>query len=133
MFDLKSRLLIVDDMLTMRKLVSKACREIGFTDITEAADGNLAWTALTAANPPINLVISDWNMPNCSGLDFLKKVRADSKLMKLPFVLLTAEAEVSQVKEAVAAGVTNYIVKPFTANTLREKLEIAHQKTLKIG
>lgn len=131
MFDLKSRLLVVDDMLTMRKLVVKACRDIGFSDFTEAADGNLAWEKLTAAPQPINLVISDWNMPNCSGLELLKKVRADAKYAKLPFVLLTAEAEVTQVTEALAAGVTNYIIKPFTTDILREKLEVAHRKVSK--
>lgn len=131
MFDLKSRLLIVDDMLTMRKIVVKSCRELGFSDFTEAEDGNAAWEKLISASPAINLIISDWNMPNCTGLDFLKKVRQDPKYAKLPFVLLTAEAEASQVKEAVMAGVTNYIVKPFTVPTLKEKLEAAHARFLK--
>ncbi len=128
MFDLKFRVLIVDDMLTMRKLVTKACKDIGFSDFTEAADGNLAWEKLTTAMPAINLIISDWNMPNCSGLDFLKKVRSDAKYAKLPFLLLTAEAEQKQVVEAIQAGVTGYIVKPFTTDTLKEKLEGAHKK-----
>lgn len=131
MFDLKTRVLIVDDMSTMRKLVTKSCKDIGFADFTEAPDGAKAWEALVAANPPIGLVISDWNMPNCSGLDFLKQVRADARYAKLPFVLLTAEAEQSQVVEAVKAGVTNYIVKPFTTETLKQKLEAAHAKVLK--
>jgi two-component system, chemotaxis family, chemotaxis protein CheY len=73
MFDLKTRVLIIDDMLTMRKIVEKAVREIGFTDITAAADGQKGWEALTAATPPIGLVISDWNMPNCSGVDLLSE------------------------------------------------------------
>ena len=128
MFDLSTRILVVDDMLTMRKLVGKVCKDIGFTDITEAADGNLAWQALLAANPPIGLIISDWNMPNCSGIDLLRKIRSDQKYGKLPFILVTAEAEQSQIIEAVKAGVSNYVVKPFTADVLKQKLEQVHTK-----
>ena len=114
MFDLKSRILVVDDMLTMRKLVGKVLKEIGFTDITEAADGALAWTAISTAAAPFDLVVSDWNMPNCSGLDLLKRVRADAKFAKLPFILVTAEAEQHQIVDAIKAGVSSYVVKPFT-------------------
>lgn len=128
MFDLKTKILVIDDMMTMRKIVIKNLKELGYTDIIEAADGNLGWTALTAAEPPVQLVISDWNMPNCSGLELLKKVRADAKYAKVPFVLLTAEAEAAQVKEALVAGVTNYILKPFTADSLKQKLEQTHKK-----
>ena len=131
MFDLSTRILVVDDMLTMRKLVGKVCKDIGFTDITEAADGNLAWQALNAATPPIGLIISDWNMPNCSGIDLLKKIRSDAKYGKLPFILVTAEAEQSQIIEAVKAGVSNYVVKPFTADVLKQKLEQVHSKIAK--
>jgi two-component system chemotaxis response regulator CheY len=119
--------------MTMRKLVGKTVKELGFTDLTEAADGALAWAALEKASPPIGLVISDWNMPNLSGLDLLKKVRADARFAKLPFVLVTAEAEQHQVVEAVKAGVSNYVVKPFTAQILKEKLETAHKKHLASG
>lgn len=128
MYDPKTRVLIVDDMLTMRKLVQKALRDLGFSDFTEAADGAKAWEAFTAASPPIGLVVSDWNMPNCSGLDFLKRVRADSRFNKTPFYLVTAESEMSQVIEAVKAGVSGYIIKPFDANTLRMKLEEGAKK-----
>lgn len=128
MFDLKTKVLVVDDMLTMRKIVTKNLKELGFTDIIDAADGNLAWTALESSPAPVGLVISDWNMPNCTGLELLKKVRADARFAKLPFVMLTAEAEASQVKEAVLAGATNYILKPFAADTLKVKLEQAHKK-----
>lgn len=128
MFDLKTKVLVVDDMMTMRKLVVKICKEIGFTDITEAADGALAWQAISSATPPFGLVISDWNMPNTTGLDLLKRVRADSKVSKLPFVMVTAEAEKHQIVEAVQSGVSNYVIKPFTAETLKEKLEAAHKK-----
>jgi two-component system chemotaxis response regulator CheY len=128
MFDLKTRILIVDDMLTMRKLVGKVCKEIGFTDLTEASDGIKAWEAIAAASPPISLIISDWNMPNCTGIDLLKRVRCDSRFGKLPFVLVTAEAEQHQIVEAVKAGVSNYVVKPFTTEGLKEKLEAVHKK-----
>ena len=129
MFDKATRVMVVDDMLTMRKIVSKTLKELGFTDLTEAADGQKAWEAVQAANPPIGLIVSDWNMPNCTGLDLLKRIRADGRFKHTPFVLLTAESESHQVMEAVKAGVDNYIVKPFTAETLKTKLEEAHKRT----
>jgi two-component system chemotaxis response regulator CheY len=128
MFDLKTKILVVDDMMTMRKLVTKVCKEIGFTEITDAADGSLAWQALSLADPPFGLVISDWNMPNMSGLELLKKVRADAKLRSTPFVMVTAEAEQHQIVDAVKSGVSNYVIKPFTADTLKDKLEQVHKK-----
>lgn len=128
MFDLKSRILVLDDMMTMRKIVIKNLKELGFTDIQEAADGNIGWAALEASQPPVQLIISDWNMPNCSGLDLVRKVRASPVYAKTPFIMLTAEAEATQVKEALMAGVTNYIIKPFTADILKIKLEQTHKK-----
>jgi len=128
MFDLTTRVLVADDMLTMRKLVQKACKEIGFTDFVEAADGRLAWDALTNASPPVGLILSDWNMPNATGLDFLKRVRSDSRYKALPFILITAEAEKDQIVEAIKSGASNYLVKPFTAASLKEKLEATHKK-----
>jgi len=128
MFAPNTKILVVDDMMTMRKIVMKNLKEMGFSVITEAADGNLAWKELAAANPAFDLVISDWNMPNCSGLELLKKVRADAKISKTPFIMLTAEAEQHQVKEAVMAGVTNYMIKPFTPEGMKEKLEATHKK-----
>jgi two-component system chemotaxis response regulator CheY len=127
-FDPKTRVLIVDDMMTMRKLVGKSCKELGFTDLTEAPDGIKAWEAIAAANPPFGLIISDWNMPNCTGLDLLKRVRGDGRYGKTPFLMVTAEAEQHQIMEAVKAGVSNYVIKPFTAETLKEKLEAVHKK-----
>ncbi len=132
MFDPKTRILVIDDMMTMRKLVSKVCRDIGFTDITEAADGALGWEALNSANPPIGLVISDWNMPNCTGLDLLKRIRGDSRHKALPFVMVTAESEKHQLIEAMKAGVSNYVIKPFTADGLKEKLEEVHKKVSQV-
>lgn len=130
MFDLKTRVLIVDDMMTMRKLVVKVCKDIGFTDITEAADGAIAWTAVCDAEPPFGLIISDWNMPNTSGLDLLKRIRRDSRFGTTPFILVTAEAEQSQIVEAARAGVSQYLTKPFTKELLQEKIEMVHKKLL---
>jgi two-component system chemotaxis response regulator CheY len=130
MFDPKTKILIVDDMMTMRKLVGKVCKELGFTDLSEASDGAKAWEAIASASPPFGLVISDWNMPGTSGLDLLKRVRGDSRYGKLPFVMVTAEAEQHQIVEAIKAGVSNYLVKPFTADALKEKLEAVHKKLI---
>lgn len=131
MFNPKSKVLVVDDMSTMRKIVSKILKELEFSDISEAVDGNDAWEKVKAANPPFDLIISDWNMPNCSGLDLLKKVRAEEKLKKIPFLLVTAEAEQSQVAEAVQSGVDQYVVKPFTKESLKAKLELTYKKVAK--
>jgi two-component system chemotaxis response regulator CheY len=116
------KVLIVDDMNTMRKLVMRACKEMGFADFTEAADGVIAWQAISGSPKPFDLVISDWNMPNCTGLDLLKRVRTDGRFKSTPFVLLTAETEVSQVQDAIAAGVNGYVLKPFTTDSLRTKV-----------
>ena len=126
MFDPKTKVLVVDDMLTMRKIVTKILRELGFTDIVEAADGLEAWEKTKDGS--IGLIISDWNMPNCTGLDFLKRVRADQKLGKTPFLLVTAEAEGHQVAEAIKSGVDQYVVKPFSKEGLKAKLEMAYKK-----
>ena len=128
MFNLNTRVLVVDDMMTMRKLVKKICKEIGFTDIIEAGDGAQAWSALVESNPAVGLIISDWNMPNSSGLDLLKRVRADQQRKDIPFVMVTAEAERHQIVEALQAGVNNYVIKPFTSENLLQKLEASHQK-----
>ena len=127
MFDLAIKILVVDDMTTMRKLVKKSLSTIGFTKMEEAEDGQKAWAKLNE-HPDIGLIVSDWNMPNCTGLDFLKRVRSDSRFKTLPFVLLTAEGEASQVKEALVAGVDNYVLKPFTFESLKEKLEQVHKR-----
>lgn len=128
MFNPKTRILIVDDMMTMRKIEIKILKELGFTDFTEACDGIEAWTAVTKAEIPFGLIISDWNMPNCSGLDFLKRVRSDQRFGKTPFVLVTAEAEQHQVLLALKAGVDQYVVKPFNKESLQAKLEAVHKK-----
>ncbi len=128
MFNPSTRILIVDDMMTMRKLVGKICKELGFTDLTEASDGGKGWEAVSNANPPFGLIISDWNMPNTSGLDLLKRVRADSRFGKTPFVMVTAEAEQHQITEAIKSGVDNYVIKPFDKEGLKAKLELVYKK-----
>jgi two-component system chemotaxis response regulator CheY len=127
MFPANIKILVADDMMTMRKIVIKNLKELGFTDFQEAADGIKAWEIITSDNSP-GLIVSDWNMPNCSGLDLLKRVRSDSRYKHLPFMLVTAENDQAQVVEAVTAGVDNYVVKPFTADILRVKLEQVYKK-----
>jgi len=127
MFDLTTQILVVDDMLTMRKLVQKACKEIGFTSFVEADNGRKAWEVLQA-NPTVGLILSDWNMPESTGIDLLKRVRGDTRFKGVPFLLITAEAEKDQVVEAIKAGASNYVVKPFTTDALREKIEATHKK-----
>lgn len=128
MFDSSTKILVVDDMMTMRKIVSKTLKELGFSDITEASDGQKGWETIMAASPPFGLIVSDWNMPNCTGLDLLKRVRVDGRFKATPFVLLTAESESHQVMEALKAGVDSYIVKPFTVETLKVKLQETYKK-----
>lgn len=130
MFDPQIRILIADDMGTMRKIVAKVFKELGYLDITEAADGALAWQAITNAEPPIGLIVSDWNMPNCTGIELLKKVRSDKKYAHLPFLLVTAEAEQNQIVQAITAGVNGYIVKPFTPTILKDKLVALYNNTV---
>lgn len=120
------KILVVDDMATMRKIIKNMLNKIGFTNIVEADDGATALPQIDSAielGEPFEFVISDWNMPNMSGLDFLKKLRARDDTNKLPFLMITAEAEQSNVITAVQAGVSNYIVKPFSAQTLKEKID----------
>ena len=128
MFDLSTKILIVDDMSSMRKMITNMCKDIGFTDIIGAEDGGKAWEILNSSTSPIGLVISDWNMPICTGIELLKKIRSDSRFAKTPFMMLTAEAEGKQVSEAVAAGVDAYVVKPFAQSALTEKIEAVYKK-----
>lgn len=117
--------LVVDDFNTMRKIVRNGLKQIGFTNVTEAEDGAKALEKLSAGE--FKLIISDWNMPNMMGIDLLKAVRADEKLKELPFLMITAEGKKENVLEAAKAGVSNYIVKPFTAEALQEKLEAIYK------
>lgn len=131
MFAPDTKVLVVDDMLTMRKIVSRHVKELGMNDITEADDGANAWPKLDEAfnsGKPFQLVLSDWNMPKLTGLALLKQVRGDARFKDLPFVLITAESEKSQVMDAIKAGVSNYIVKPFTGDQLKEKIQAVYKK-----
>jgi len=115
------KILVVDDFATMRKVVRNLLKQGGYDDIVEAEDGVMALKALKSQK--IDFVVSDWNMPNMSGLELLKAVRADAELAKTPFLMVTAEALQDNVVAAVKAGVNNYIVKPFTAEVLNEKIK----------
>ena len=128
MFAKETRILVVDDMLTMRKLMSKALKELGFSDLTEAVDGQKGWEALQSATPAIGLVVSDCGMPNCSGLDLLKRVRGDGRFKNLPFILLTMGSEGVQAAEAAKAGVDANIIKPFTPDVIKAKIEETFKK-----
>ena len=119
-------ILVVDDFSTMRRIVKTCLRQLGFENITEAEDGKVAFEKMQ--NNDFKLVISDWNMPNMMGIDLLKAVRSDEKLKHIPFVLVTAEGQKENVIEAAKAGVSNYVVKPFTADTLQSKLDAVFSK-----
>ena len=115
------KILIVDDFATMRKVIRNLLKQGGFENVVEAEDGAAALKILKSQQ--VDFIISDWNMPNMSGLELLKAVRADDELKALPFLMVTAEALKDNVVAAVKAGVSNYIVKPFTAEVLNEKIE----------
>lgn len=121
MIDTGMKVLVVDDMSTMRRIVKNVLRQIGFSDIMEAENGQDALTKLKAGG--FGLVVSDWNMPVMLGIELLRAVRADAELKTLPFLMVTAEAQKENLIEAVQAGVSNYVVKPFTAEVLQGKLE----------
>jgi two-component system chemotaxis response regulator CheY len=115
------KILVVDDFSTMRRIVRNLLNELGFNDITEADDGKTALPMLQAGG--FEFVVTDWNMPGMPGIELLKAIRADDKLKHLPVLMVTAEAQREQIIEAAKAGVSGYIVKPFTGATLKEKLD----------
>jgi len=119
--DKSMNVLVVDDFSTMRRIVKNLLVEIGFSNIEEADDGNTALPILEKGG--IDFLVTDWNMPGMPGIDLLKAVRADPKLSSLPVLMVTAEAKREQIMEAAQAGVNGYVVKPFTADTLREKVD----------
>ena len=131
MFPKDMRILVVDDFKTMRKIVTNALTAMGFTNIQEAEDGEAGYTALEAAlaeGKPYGMVVSDWNMPKLQGIDLLKKVRGHEKMKVMPFVLVTAEAEQSNIVDAVKAGVSNYVVKPFSPAAFAEKIQAVYKR-----
>jgi len=119
--DKNMEVLVVDDFATMRRVIKNLLKQAGYKNITEAEDGVSALSILKSQK--IDFIISDWNMPNMNGLEFLKAVRADSELSSLPFLMVTAEGLKENVVLAIKAGVSGYIVKPFTAEVLSEKIE----------
>lgn len=114
------KILIVDDFSTMRRIIKNLLRDLGFTNTVEADDGTTALPILNAGG--IDFLVTDWNMPGMQGIDLLKYVRADEKLSTMPVLMVTAEQKREQIIEAAQAGVNGYIVKPFTAATLKEKI-----------
>lgn len=115
------KILIVDDFSTMRRIVKNLLRELGFSNTSEADDGNTALPMLKVGG--YDFVVTDWNMPGMTGIELLKVIRADESLCNMPVLMVTAERKREHIVEAAAAGVNGYIVKPFTAMTLNEKLE----------
>ena len=115
------KFLVVDDFSTMRRIIKNLLNDLGYGNVTEADDGATALPMLQAGN--FDFLITDWNMPGMPGLDLLKAVRADARLAKMPVLMLTAEAKREQIIEAAQAGVNGYVIKPFTAVTLKEKID----------
>ncbi len=119
--DPNMRFLVVDDFATMRRIVRNLLKELGFVNVDEAEDGNAALQKLRAGK--FDFVVTDWNMPNMTGIDLLRNIRADASLKHLPVLMITAEARKENIIEAAQAGASGYVVKPFTAATLDEKLQ----------
>lgn len=119
-FDLSMKILVVDDFSTMRRIIKNILKQIGFANIDEAENGQVALSKIVDGN--YDFVVSDWNMPEMTGIELLKEVRANAGTKDLPFLMVTAEAKKENVVEAVKAGVNNYIVKPFTAEVLKDKI-----------
>jgi two-component system, chemotaxis family, chemotaxis protein CheY len=115
------KVLVVDDSAVMRQIIKKNLKELGFSDLSEAEDG--AAGLKKAGEEPVDLIVSDWNMPNMTGLEFLKAVRADASIKGTAFIMVTSEADKEKIMEAVQAGVNQYIVKPFNAMQLEEKIK----------
>ena len=124
--DRNMKILIVDDFSTMRRIVKNLLNDLGYANTTEADDGKTAWPLLQAGE--FDFVVTDWNMPGMTGIDLLKNIRADARLAKLPVLMVTAEAQRDQIIEAAKAGVNGYIIKPFTAVTLKEKIDKIFQR-----
>ncbi|EIT68457.1 MULTISPECIES: chemotaxis response regulator CheY [Hydrocarboniphaga] len=124
--DKNAKILIVDDYSTMRRIVKNLLHDLGYTNTSEADDGRTAWPMLQAGD--FEFVVTDWNMPGMTGIDLLRAIRGDARLAKLPVLMVTAEAQRDQIIEAAQAGVNGYIIKPFTAVTLKEKIDKIFQR-----
>ncbi len=125
------KFLVVDDFSTMRRIVRNLLKEVGITNVDEAEDGVIALQKLRAGG--FDFVVSDWNMPNMTGIQLLREIRADAVLKHLPVLMVTAEAKKENIVEAAQAGASGYVVKPFTAATLDEKLQKIFQQMQKAG
>ncbi len=126
MYDFNIKILVVDDFASVRRIVKNLLKDLGFVNIEEAPDGAQAYTKLK--NGGFGFIVSDWTMPNLDGLGLLKKVRQDEELKDLPVLMITAEAEKDKIVQAMQAGVNNYIVKPFTGQVLKEKIDTIFEK-----
>lgn len=115
------RFLVVDDYSTMRRIVKNLLHDLGYPNVAEADDGKTALPMLQGGG--YDFVVTDWNMPGMPGLDLLKAIRTDGKLKEMPVLMVTAEAKREQIVEAAQAGVSGYVIKPFTAETLKQKLD----------
>jgi two-component system chemotaxis response regulator CheY len=131
MVDKNMKILVVDDFPTMRRIVRNLLKELGFSNVDEAEDGAAGLAKLKAGG--FEFVVSDWNMPNMDGLAMLKEIRADASLASLPVLMVTAEAKKENIIAAAQAGANGYVVKPFTAATLDEKLQKILDKMAKEG
>jgi two-component system chemotaxis response regulator CheY len=130
MADKNMKFLVVDDFSTMRRIVRNLLKELGYTNVDEAEDGVVGLQKLKGGGN-FEFVVTDWNMPNMTGIDLLRAIRADASLKHLPVLMITAEAKKENIIEAAKAGASGYIVKPFTAATLEEKLEKIFQNVEK--
>ncbi len=131
MFKPTTKFLVVDDFSNMRKIIKKVLTDLGYLNSVEAPDGQQAYQLMidhAKSNDPFEFVITDWNMPNMSGLELLKKCRGEEAFKKIPFMMVTAESEQTQILEALKIGVTEYVIKPFSPATLKDKLESAYKK-----
>ncbi|WP_020650235.1 chemotaxis response regulator CheY [Solimonas variicoloris] len=124
--DKNMKILVVDDFSTMRRIVRNLLGDLGYSQITEADDGKTAWPLLQAGS--FDFVVTDWNMPGMTGIDLLRAIRADARIGKTPVLMVTAEAQRDQIIEAAQAGVNGYIIKPFNAATLKEKIDKIFQR-----
>jgi two-component system chemotaxis response regulator CheY len=120
------KVLVVDDFATMRKIIKNVLKQINIENVLEAENGKHALTVLK--NDTVDLIISDWIMPEMTGIEFLKACKADENIKKIPFIMVTAEAQKDNIMEAIKSGVDNYIVKPFTPDKLREAIDKAKAK-----
>ncbi len=136
MFPIDTKILVVDDMPAIRKMVKGILQQLGYRNISEAENGTTAWEQIhiaTVSGDRFGLILSDWNMPSMKGIDLLRKVRGTQEISATPFLLITAEQEFTNVKEALALKVNDYLIKPFTPASFKIKLETVWKKLGRSG